>query len=222
MNPEKKSDSRDVEALHIEPGDDLVEALARQTHARWVHAVGDVEGAELDVGGEHLTLEGRLTLVTLTGPPSGPLMATIARTAAGRSELVGGRLLRARSLGVTSVLLGAERPAADASWATTAAAAAEAAGQSARRAATANETGPESAAPDSEEDDDESDELPRYGDRVDHFTFGLCDVMVVRDNRMKIRDVHGTGRLREVHLRVLKVLHPEVRDGKRVFKLARR
>jgi hypothetical protein len=95
----------------------------------------------------------------------------------------------------------------EASWATTAAAAVAAAS-------------PESAAP--EEDDDESDELPRYGDRVDHFTFGLCDVMVVRGDRMKIRDVHGTGRLREVHLRVLKVLHPEVRDGKRVFKLARR
>ena len=46
--------------------------------------------------------------------------------------------------------------------------------------------------------------------------------MTVRGERMKIRDVHGPGRLREIHLTAVKVLAPTVEDGKRVFKLAKR
>jgi hypothetical protein len=38
---------------------------------------------------------------------------------------------------------------------------------------------------------------------------------------MKIRDAVG-GKLREIHLRAVKVLKPTVEDGRRVFKLARR
>jgi hypothetical protein len=45
--------------------------------------------------------------------------------------------------------------------------------------------------------------------------------MVVREERMKIRAAAG-GKLREIHLRAVKVLKPTVEDGRRVFKLARR
>ncbi len=69
--------------------------------------------------------------------------------------------------------------------------------------------------------DEESAELPRYGDRVDHFAFGLCDVMVVREGRMKIRPVGG-GNLKEIQVSAVRVLGPEERDGKRVFRLSRR
>jgi hypothetical protein len=69
--------------------------------------------------------------------------------------------------------------------------------------------------------DDEAEEAPKFGDRVDHFVFGLCDVMVVREERMKIRDAGG-GKLREIHLGAVKVLKPVEQDGRRVFKLARR
>jgi hypothetical protein len=69
--------------------------------------------------------------------------------------------------------------------------------------------------------DDEAEEAPKFGDRIDHFVFGLCDVMVVREERMKIRDVGG-GRLREIHLGAVKVLPPVEQDGRRVFKLVRR
>jgi hypothetical protein len=69
--------------------------------------------------------------------------------------------------------------------------------------------------------DDESPESPRYGDRVEHFAFGLCDVMVVREGRMKIRPVGG-GNLKEIQVSAVRVMKPSERDGKRVFVLARR
>jgi len=69
--------------------------------------------------------------------------------------------------------------------------------------------------------DDESPEVPRYGDRVEHFAFGLCDVMTVREGRMKIRPVGG-GNLKEIQVAAVRVLKPSERDGKRVFPLARR
>ena len=55
-----------------------------------------------------------------------------------------------------------------------------------------------------------------------HATFGLCDVMAVRGERLKIRDVNGLKRLREVSLSVLRVLPPRMQDGKRVFPLEKR
>ncbi len=63
---------------------------------------------------------------------------------------------------------------------------------------------------------------PRYGDRVEHFVFGLCDVMVVREGRMKIKEATGDGKLREIHLGAVTVGRPALQDGRRVFKLERR
>ncbi len=89
-------------------------------------------------------------------------------------------------------------------------------------AAFAGGVGPRGAAGrEAADDDDEADEAPRFGDQVDHFVFGLCDVMVVREERMKIRDTGG-GRLREIHLGAIKLLKPTELGGRRVFKLVRR
>jgi len=133
-----------------------------------------------------------MQLLSLSGPPGGPLMATVS----GVSGVEGGRLVSARSAGVTIFV--ADAPA---------------------RSAPESPSRQSSAPPG---DDDETDEAPRYGDRVDHFVFGLCDVMVVREERMKIRDVSVGGKLREIHLRAVKVLKPTIEDGRRVFKLARK
>jgi hypothetical protein len=193
----------------------------------FVAASGWVEGVELSVtrsgADEVQAVPGRVALLSLSGLAQGPLMAVLSRPDG--EGVVGGRLLKARSAGVVvGVVAGAG-------------ASVEAPGSAEdRRAATGAEkpAGREELEPKAaaggwaalaaiqSDDDDETDEAPKYGDRVSHFVFGLCDVMVVRGERMKIRDVHGPGRLREIHLNAVKVLAPTVEDGKRVFKLAKR
>ena len=188
-------------AEHVPEGEDVVTYLAGLPAAAgsWVAGAGIVMDVALsvlgDAGETPRSLPGKAQLLSLSGPPGGPLMATIA----GPSGVVGGRLVEARAAAVTVFLFDA---AATQSTAGTA-------------------TRPRPAAP-PVNDDDEADEAPRYGDRVDHFVFGLCDVMVVREERMKIRDVSGGGKLREIHLRAVKVLKPTIEDGRRVFKLARK
>jgi hypothetical protein len=216
-----------TEALRVPDGDEIVAFVAALPAGSFVAAAGWVEGVELSVtrsgADEVRAVPGRVALLSLSGPAPGPLMVVLSRPDG--EGVVGGRLLKARSAGVAvGVTAGA---------AVTPAAAARAD----RTAAGTNESGakPATAAPPSQaasgwaalatiprEDDDETDEAPKFGDRVNHFVFGLCDVMVVRGERMKIRDVHGPGRLREIHLNAVKVLAPTVEDGKRVFKLAKR
>ena len=185
----------------VPDGEDVVEyvgGLAGPSVA-WVVGVGvvtDVALSVIDEAGETpRSLPGRFQLLSLSGPPGGPLMATVAAT---DGVLRGGRLLRAEAAGVSLLV----------SDATSTRGAAGVAKRAVRPVPAA--------------DDDEADEAPRYGDRVDHFVFGLCDVMVVREERMKIRDVSGGGKLREIHLGAVKVLKPTLEDGRRVFKLARR
>ena len=69
--------------------------------------------------------------------------------------------------------------------------------------------------------DEFTDEIPKQGDRVDHFAFGLCDVIVVRGKALKIRPVRG-GKLREVRTDVLRIACPEIVGADRVFRLLRR
>ena len=128
-------------------------------------------------------------------------MATLLAVEAGQTSLAGGQLVSGRSA-VVSLFLSESRAALSVPTAK--------AEKSAGTTPSADSG-----------DDDEADEAPRYGDRVDHFVFGLCDVMVVREERMKIRAAEG-GKLREIHLRAVRVLKPTVEDGRRVFKLARR
>lgn len=190
----------------------------------WVNAAGKVEGVEVSIvlsGGEERVerVPGRVALVSLSGARGGALYAVLAQADASGAKLWGGRLVKARAVDVAFALggeakaepRGGEAPAQGVRDAAAKPPAAGAPAPSGWAALAAH-------AP----DDDEAEEMPRYGDRVDHFVFGLCDVMVVRGDRLKIRDVHGPGRLREIAIGAVRVLPPEVHEGKRVFKLSKR
>jgi hypothetical protein len=211
----------------IPEGDEVVAFVAALPSGAYVAASGWVEGVEISVtrsGADEVhAVPGRVALLSLSGPSSGPLMVVLSRSDG--EGLVGGQLLKARSAGVTVGVAagGTGAPAARG------APAGEASPLVSKGAQKAQKSGPPTVGAPGwaalaaiQHDDDETDEAPKYGDRVNHFVFGLCDVMVVRGERMKIRDVHGPGRLREIHLNAVKVLAPTVEDGKRVFKLAKR
>jgi hypothetical protein len=72
------------------------------------------------------------------------------------------------------------------------------------------------------EPEDVPNAMPGAGDLVEHFAFGLCQVLMGDEDTLKIRDLHGRGRIREIRTEMLKVTGPTARDGKRLFKLARR
>jgi hypothetical protein len=193
MPTERVPDGQDVVAF--------LDGLA-PAEGTWVSGVGALTDAVLSVptaeGETERGIPGRVQLISLSGPATGPLMAVVAVPGAGTPTLEGGRFVSGASAGV--VLHTSEAAAA-------------------RAGAAPVKARP---APARASDDDEAEELPRYGDRVHHHVFGLCDVMVVREERMKIRDASGTGRLREIHLGAMKVLKPTVEDGHRVFKLVRK
>lgn len=220
--------------ITIADGQDLLDALAEACGKAegWVAAVGHVDSVELRVAGEgadvRKQLRGRLTLAQLSGPFGGPYFVTLARHTSQGSELVAGQLLGARSAGVTATLAlssarggvrelldaapprGAERPASQPE----AAAASEAAASGWAAAAQA-------AAAELAEDDDEP-ERPGRGDLVRHFAFGLCEVLQDTGDRLKLRDLHGPGRIREIAVEVLEIAPAGEHDGRRVFKLSRK
>lgn len=207
----------------IPDGQELVSFFSALPEGTWISAVGVVEGVEVSVlrgGAESLEpVPGRVSMLSLSGPSDGPLFALFLRQGAAGPEVAGGRLLKARSAGVWFSATGA--PGAG----STASREPEAAPRQAAHAAAAQASvggWADLARLSAASVDDETDEIPRYGDRVDHFVFGLCDVMVVRGDRLKIRDVKGPGRLREIAIGAVKVLPPEDRDGKRVFRLLKR
>jgi hypothetical protein len=224
--------------LHtVSPGEDLVGELDKLSAAApaWLHGVGRVEGVEIVVAragdDEALSLSGALSLVSLSGPGGGPYSVILSRGSGGAVEIFAGELRRARSRGVRVVSFPAQVATLDAPAGTpSSAGAAPSAGQqedapappTAWAAAAAASDRAAAAAAVEADVDEESDELPQYRDQVQHPVFGLCDVMVVKGERLKIRDVHGTGRMREIHLRVMKVLKPEMRGDKRVFRLVKR
>jgi hypothetical protein len=227
----------------IPDGRDLLELFAELFAApgAWVLANGYVEDVELRVvasapedAAESLkrddaakslkrdtrrVLKGRSALAQLSGPVGGPYGVTLSHSEGGRVEVVAGMLVRARSAGVNAYCLGApsapvstpELRAAsgpvpaisgNASWAEQAQAAVQA-----------------SAEPESEEAEPGE---PERGDLIQHFAFGLCEVLNVSGDRLLIRDLARTGRVREIHTEML-VVHPPVeRDGKRLFQLSRR
>ncbi|HEX9298326.1 MAG TPA: hypothetical protein VF881_20950, partial [Polyangiaceae bacterium] len=198
---------------------------------------GYVEEVELRVAGEAVdqvrALRGRFTLLHLAGPSGGPFSVMLARASGSGIEMVGGVLVHGRAAGVTVALHRAGvaprdnrpatppmRPAADErapepspragsapalmppNWARAAAASAAAA---ARDALEHGEEG-----------------SPEAGDLVEHFAFGLCEVVSADGDRLRLRDVKGPGRIREVALGMLKTLGPFDSGGRRLFRLARR
>jgi hypothetical protein len=57
---------------------------------------------------------------------------------------------------------------------------------------------------------------------VRHFAFGLCEVLQETGDRLKLRDVHGQGRIREIAVDMLEISLAGEQNGKRVFKLSRK
>jgi hypothetical protein len=226
-----------MSARSLPDGEDVLAFIAGLGAGAWVSAVGTLEGVELAVarGPEEtaMPVPGRVTLLSLSGPKTGPLMATVSRADSDGVRVFGGRLVKARVSGSAFVFAegeGTESTPARAESTGTRARPGAAPGAEAKTAPSTAGSSPPApsgswaslAAMSEEPEDDEADEAPRYGDQVDHFVFGLCDVMVVKGERMKIRDVHGPGRLREIHIGAVKVLRPVERNGRRVFKLVKR
>ena len=217
----------------IADGENLLDALSEACGKAdgWVAAVGHVDSVELRVAGEgadvRKQLRGRLTLAQLSGPFGGPYFATLSRHTSTGSELVAGQLLAARSAGVTSTLwvaqgsvrelVDAAPPRQEAAPAAEPATAAKAAPAATGWAAVAS-----AVAADLKEEEEEEPAQPARGDLVRHFAFGLCEVLQETGNRLKLRDVHGQGRIREIATDMLDMSLQGEQNGKRVFKLNRK
>jgi hypothetical protein len=217
----------------ISDGENLLDGLAEACGKAdgWVAAVGHVDSVEIRVAGEgadvRKQLRGRLTLAQLSGPFGGPYFATLSRHSSLGSELVAGQLLGARSAGVTATLWtaqGSVRELVDAAPErpeTPAAPSPKAASQAAPAASSGWAAAAHAAAADLAEEEAEP-ERPARGDLVRHFAFGLCEVLQDTGDRLKLRDVHGSGRIREIALDMLEISPPIEQNGKRVFKLSRK
>jgi hypothetical protein len=155
---------------------------------------------------------------------------TLARASEVGIEVLGGILARARSAGVTVAVHAASGalPAAAARLAPTPGARAEAVAASSSSAAEPTTTVWAAAALASARararEALEMDEqvFPEAGDLVDHFAFGKCEVLTSDGDRLRIRDIGGPNRIREVSLAMLNVQGPTEVDGKRLFRLVRK
>jgi hypothetical protein len=209
----------------IPEGEELVHVLTGAGGA-WISAVGMVQGVELRVAGEAAdpvrTLRGRFTLVSLGGPGSGPWGVVLSRATDAGLELLGGELVRATSLGVVAAIQPSEpgaptlRPPPSSSRAAEAKPEAPAAGGSWAARASATARSVRAAEPEEEK------QFPEPGDLVRHFAFGLCAVLIAEHDRLKIRDLEGPGRIREIHIDKLVLIGPTDQDGKRLFLLERK
>jgi hypothetical protein len=220
----------------VADGENLLDALAEACGSAdgWIAAVGHVDSVELRLAGEgadvRKQLRGRLTLAQLSGPFGGPYFATLSRHTSLGAELVAGQLLAARSAAVTATLWVAQgsvrelvdaapprveaAPAAADKPVAAASAAPAAAGWAAAAAA--------AAAANREEEEEAVPTRPVRGDYVRHFAFGLCEVLQDTGDRLKLRDVHGQGRIREIAVDMLEISPPTEHNGKRTFKLSRK
>lgn len=218
----------------IPDGRDLLEAFEEVFPANegWVLASGEVQEVELKLvsGGadQRRTLKGRFNLLQLSGPRGGPFGVTLSRLDGDRIEVVGGTLTRARSAGVNAVCLSVSGELAVAGApgrvplpvpapAGAPPGAAEAPSGWAAQAGAAV-----AAALETEEPEPEEAGEPERGDLVQHFAFGVCEVLNATGDRLMIRDLSGAGRIREIRVDMLVVHPPTERDGKRLFKLTRR
>lgn len=215
----------------IADGENLLDALAEACGKAdgWLAGVGHVDSVELRVAGEgadvRKQLRGRLTLAQLSGPYGGPYFATLSRHTSLGAELMAGQLLAARSAGVTATLWtaqGSVRELVDAAPPREQEATApEPKATAAAPAGSGWAAAAQAAAADLSEDDDEP-QRPGRGDLVRHFAFGLCEVLQDTGERLKLRDLHGPGRIREIALDMLEISPPVEQNGKRVFKLSRK
>ncbi len=223
----------------VADGENLLDALADAAGKLdgWVNAVGHVDSVELRVAGEgadvRKNLRGRLTLAQLSGPFGGPYFVTLARHASSGSELLAGQLLAARSAGVTATFwasLSSVRELVDA--APPRASEPVGAGVVQEREASAESVAgkvrsgwaaaAQAAVAEMAEEEDLEPKRPVRGDFVRHFAFGLCEVLQDTGDRLKLRDLYGGGRIREIALDMLEISSSIEEKGKRVFKLSRK
>lgn len=207
----------------IAPGLDLLNALLSQFGERggYVHASGWVEDVELSLPLSSTDVtrsyRGRFVLAQLSGPVGGPYGATLSRAMNDGVELLAGVLVRARSVRVSACCVGTgfvKREGAEA-------AATELArplvpvtsGRGSGFASRVLSGGLPAM------DEDEAVE-PEPGDLVEHFAFGLCEVVRVSGDQLTLRD-RKSGRLREVRHGFLTIAGPVEHEGKRLFSLKR-
>jgi len=216
----------------IPSGVDLLERLHEvfAKHRGWVQAVGFVEDVELKLPGTgadaRREFRGRFALAQLSGPLGGPYGATLSRLDGEGVEVLAGVLLRAISAEVSALCLSASI------------------GMTGDRSVEARPpAGPGPAPPlrphepkpalsafaarvgtprPRDEDSEPLQELPERGDLVEHFAFGLCEVLKVEGDRLVLRDLRSQGRIREIASEKLAISGPTEHDAKRLFKLARR
>jgi hypothetical protein len=214
----------------IPGGVELVEALSQafSKHRGWVQATGFVENVELKVAADatdvRRTFHGRFALAHFAGPLGGPYGATLSRMDGDRVEVIAGVLVAARSEGVSALCLssGADSPIARPET-PTAPNEARPAPRPLRGpipssfAARVGVTG----APD-DDDDEPNRPLPERGDLVEHFAFGICEVLTVTGERIVLRDLRGPGRIREIASDRPSVTGPTEHDGKRLYRLTRK
>lgn len=217
----------------IADGENLLDALAEACGKAdgWIAAVGHVDSVELRVAGEgadvRKQLRGRLTLAQLSGPYGGPYFATLSRHTSLGAELVAGQLLAGRSAGVTATLWNAQgsvRELVDGAPPRDQATSEPEAAPAAKPAAAAGggwAAAAHAAAAELAEEDGEP-ARPERGDLVRHFAFGLCEVLQDTGDRLKLRDMNGPGRIREIAVDMLEISPPTEQNGKRVFKLSRK
>ena len=215
----------------VPEGRELILALTElfPDHPGWVLASGVIEDIELTVvsaeADSKRALRGRFVLAQLSGPRGGPYGATLSRVDNDRLEILAGTLTRARAVKVQAMYLpsegaGAWAPPPAATKETSAAESPEppaAATPGSSWGAIAHATMKGQAKP-----TPEAPAEPETGDLVEHFAFGLCEVLSAEGDRLMIRDLARGGRAREIRADVLTIHPPTERNGKRVFRLSRR
>lgn len=206
----------------IAPGLDLLAALLAQFGERggYVHASGWVEDVELSLPLSDTDVtrayRGRFVLAQLSGPVGGPYGATLSRAANEGVELVAGVLVRARSARVSACCVGtgfvkvegADKPAELARPLVPVGS-----GRGAGFASRVLSAGLPAA-------EEEETQEPEPGDLVEHFAFGLCEVVRVSGDQLTLRD-RKSGRIREVRHGFLTITGPIEHEGKRLFSLNR-
>jgi hypothetical protein len=217
----------------IPSGGELIEALdqAFGKHRGWIQATGFVDDIELRVGSDgsdaSRTFRGRFALAAFGGPLGGPYGATLSRAVGEHVEVLAGVLVRARSGGVAALcvsagdapLRGVGGPSLGDEPEPLAAQASDLAKRPLMSAFAAKVGITQPAVADDAEDEGV---LPERGDLVEHFAFGMCEVVLATGERLVLRDVGGRGRTREIESGRLSITGPVEHDGRRLFRLAKR
>jgi len=188
-----------------------------------------VDDVELTLGSDgalvRRTFRGRFALAQLGGPLGGPYGVTLSRAVGDRVEVIAGVLVRGRSGGVSALCVSAgdslPRARSDAApdeSVTPREAPEPAFAKRPLTSAFAARVG----AIEAPIEEVEEAAFPEPGDSVEHFAFGVCEVLSVTGDRLVLRDLKGKGRVREIASERLSITGPVEHQGRRLFRLDRR